>query len=92
MPPTRLGSRAINKFATTEMIGILKRSSLFDRPLESTYYDSDLLSKIGTNNHVIRDGLEKEGHYESEDSDDESTIEEESTQQNMETTTEKALH
>jgi hypothetical protein len=85
MPPTRLGSRAINKFATTELVGILKRSSLFDKLLNSTYYDSDLLNKIGTNKRVIRDD------YKSADSDDERTMEEESTQQNTETTTEKRL-
>jgi hypothetical protein len=46
MPPTRLGSQAINKFATTELVGKLKRSSLFDKLLNSTYYDSDLVNKI----------------------------------------------
>ena len=89
IPPTRLGSRAINKFATTELVGTLKRSSLFDKLL--TYYDSDLLNKIGTNKRVIQDGLKKEDDYESEDSDDESTMEEESTQQKTETTTKKYL-
>jgi hypothetical protein len=91
MPPTRLGSQAINKFATPELVRILKRSSLFDKLLNSTYYDSDLLNKIGTNKRVIQDGLKKEDDYESEDSDDESTMEEESTQQKTETTTKKYL-
>jgi hypothetical protein len=58
LPPTRLGSRAINKFATTELVGILKNSSLFDKLLKSTYYDSDLLSKVGRNQRVVRDGLD----------------------------------
>jgi hypothetical protein len=91
MPQTRLGSQAINTFATTERVGILKRSSLSDKLLNSTYYDSDLLNKIGMNKRMIQDGLEKENDYESDDSDDESTMEEESTQQNTETTTEKPL-
>ena len=59
IPPNRLGSQAINKFATTELVGIPKRSSLFDKLLNSTYYDSDLLNKIGTNKRVIQDGLKR---------------------------------
>jgi hypothetical protein len=133
-PPTRLGSRAINKVATTELVRILKHSSLFDKLQKAAYYDdsdlfikigtnkrvirdattelvrilkhssmfdklqkvvyyddSDLFIKIGTNKRVIRDGLEKEDDYEYENSDDESAMEEESTHQNIETTTEKPL-
>jgi hypothetical protein len=36
VPPTRLGSREINKFATTELVGIVKSSSLFDKILKAT--------------------------------------------------------
>ena len=62
MPPTRLGSQAINMFATTELVGILICSSLFDKLLKATYYDTDLLNKIGRNKRVIRDGLEKDDY------------------------------
>jgi len=59
IPPTWLGSQPINKFATTELGGILNGSSLFDKRLKATYYGSDLLNKIGRNKRVIRDGLER---------------------------------
>jgi hypothetical protein len=83
VPPTRLGSQAINKSATTELVKILKSSSLFDKILKAT--DSDMLSKVGRNKRLIRDGLEK--NCESEESADKST-EEDSTQRTRETTTE----
>jgi hypothetical protein len=89
MPPTRLGSRAINKFATTELVGILKSSSLFDKLLKATYYDSDLLNKVGRNQRLIRDGLEN--NCASEESADESTEEEENVQRTETTPSEWGL-
>jgi hypothetical protein len=59
MSPTQLGSQVINKFSTTELVGILKCSSLFDKVLKTTCYDSDLFHKVGRNMHIIQDGLEK---------------------------------
>jgi hypothetical protein len=53
VPPTRLGSQVINKFVTTELVGILKSSRLFDKILKATYYDSDMLSKVGRNKRLI---------------------------------------
>jgi hypothetical protein len=85
VPPTQLGSPAINKFATIELVGILKSSSMFDKILKATYYDSDFLSKVGRNKGLIRDGLEK--NRESKESADKST-EEDSTQWTIEPTTE----
>jgi hypothetical protein len=85
VPPTRLGSQAINKFATTELVEIIISSSLFDKILKATYYDSDMLNKVGRNKCLIQDGLEK--NCKSEESADEST-EEDSTQRTRETTTE----
>jgi hypothetical protein len=43
VPPNRLGSQAINTFTTTELVGILKSSSLFEKILKAIYYDSALL-------------------------------------------------
>jgi hypothetical protein len=81
VPLTWLGSQAINKFATTELVGILKCSStMFDKLLKVKYYDSDLLNKVGRNKRVIRDDLEKDD-CESDNSADKTTMEEESTQQ-----------
>jgi hypothetical protein len=89
MPPTRLGSRAINKFVTTELVGILKSSSLFDKLLKATYYDSDLLNKVGRNQRLIRAGLEKDSN--SDESADKSTEEEENAQRTERTPSEWTL-